>query len=435
MKIWRAYKTELDPNNRIRTLFLKHAGVRRWAYNWGLRRKIEEYRNTGKSPSAITLCSELNRLKKADPAQGGVPWLYEVSKYAPQEALRDLDEAYENFFRRVKNGEKPGFPRFKSKKSGIGSFRFASRIRIFERHIQLSRIGRIRLKERGYLPFDNPKIRILSATVTERAGRWFVSVQVEEEIDDKYSPKEVGGVDVGIDALATLSDGTKFENSRILVRAARKLTHLQRAVSRKKKGSKNRQKAVRKLAEAHARVARVRENVLHGISSAIAKRFGIVGMEDLNLAGMGRNRALAKALHDAALSELARQVKYKAEWSGGRVVLADRFFPSSKKCSRCGHVKGELLLKDRVYVCEACGLVLDRDENAAINLKAVAASEAETSNACGADVRPCTSRQIARKQEPNAILGDTKVGKLRKTDVLEVDSILRKRRKEHGGKT
>lgn len=403
--IFRAYKTELDPNNRIRTLLLKHAGARRWAYNWGLRRKVEEYGRTGKSPNAKALHRELNLLKKADRTKGGVPWMYEVSKCAPQEALRDLDEAYENFFRRVKNGEKPGFPKFKSKKHGIGGFRLTGAIKVFDRHVQLPRLGRIRLKERGYLPFDNPEVRILSATVSERAGRWHVSLQVEEEIEVKELSKEIGGVDVGINALATLSDGETFENPRTLSRAEMKLAHLQRAVSRKKKSSKNRHKAARKLARWHAHIAHVRENVLHSISSAIAKRFGAVGMEDLNVDGMGRNRAVAKALHDAALAELVRQVEYKVTWRGGRVVLADRFYPSSKKCARCGAVKAELPLEERIFRCGSCGLEIDRDLNAALNLKHVASSETETQNACGGDVRPRVGRRTPKKQEPNAISG------------------------------
>jgi putative transposase len=405
-KILRAYKTELDPNNSLRTLLRKHAGARRWAFNWGLQRKIEEYERTGKSPNAKALHRELNRLKNTGPLEGGVPWMYEVSKCAPQEALRDLDQAFENFFRRVKEGGKPGFPRFKSKKRGLGGFRLTGTIKVFERHLQLPRLGKIRLKERGYLPFDDPTARILSATVTERAGRWFVSLLVEVEIK-KVPPKEaIVGVDLGISALATLSDGETFENPRALLWAERKLKRLQRSLSRKQKGSKNRQKAVRKLAKAHAHVANIRENVLHGISSAIAKRFGTVGMENLNAEGMGRNHCLAKALKDAAFHELRRQVEYKTSWNGGRVVLADRFYPSSKKCSGCQKVKEQLGLSERIFRCDSCGLVIDRDLNAALNLKDVAASDTETKNACGGDIRPRTGRQTPRKQEPNAMVGD-----------------------------
>lgn len=403
MKILRAYKTELDPNNIQRTALLKHAGARRWAYNWGLRRKKEEYEKTGKSPSAAKLHRELNRLKKTDPQDGGVPWMYEVSKCAPQEALCDLDLAYKNFFRRLKTGGNPGFPRFKSKKQGIGGFRLTGTVKVFERHVRLPRLGQIRLKERGYLPFDDPKVRILSATVTERAGRWFVSLQAEVEMEAPRPEGAVGGVDLGIRALATLSDGETFGNPRALTGAERKLLRIQRAVSRKKKGSKNRRKAVRKLARVHAHVANLRENVLHEISSAITKRFGIVGLEDLNVEGMGRNRCLAKALKDAALAELRRQVEYKMAWTGGQVVWAGRFYPSSKSCSRCKAVKETLDLSDRLFKCERCGLEIDRDLNAAFNLRNVAASESETKNACGGGLRPCVGRQTPGKQEPNAI--------------------------------
>jgi len=378
MILLRAYKTPLDPNRTLGRRLLQHAGAKRWAYNWGLRRKIEDYEKTGKSPNAQALHRELNELKKAEASEGGVPWMYEISKCAPQEALRDLDRAFENFFRRVKNGEKPGFPRYKSKKKGIGSFRLTGTIRVFERHIQLPRLGRIRLKERGYLPFDNPKVRILSATVSERAGRWYVSLQVEEEVQPKEPSPGTGGVDVGLSALATLSDGTSFGNPKALARGERKLKHLQRELSRKQKGSKNRRKAHRKLTRQHARIAHVRENALHTISAAIAKRFGLVGAEDLNVSGMGRNRCLSKAMHDGALGELLRQIRYKVEWRGGRVVLADPFYPSSKTCSTCGQVKEELGLEERTYRCGACGLVMDRDHNAAINLRNVAARRTET---------------------------------------------------------
>jgi putative transposase len=169
MHIMRAYKTELDLNNKQRTTCERHAGAARFAYNWGLERKIEAYQATGKSPSAITLHRELNVLKKAE-----FSWMYEVSKCAPQEALRDLDKAYVNFFRRIKKGEKAkGFPRFKSKKRSRKSFRLNGSIRVVEDSIQLPRLGRLRLKERGYLPIEGAAhVRIVSATVSERAGHW-----------------------------------------------------------------------------------------------------------------------------------------------------------------------------------------------------------------------------------------------------------------------
>ena len=187
MIILRAFKTELDLNNAQKTACARHAGAARWAYNWGLARKIEAYQAGRKVPTAIDLHRELNVLKKTELA-----WMYAVSKCAPQEALRNLDQAFAHFFRRVKEkkaGKKieVGFPKFKSKKNGLGSFRLTGAIHVFEKAIQLPRLGVLRLKERGYLPLEG--VHILSATVSERAGRWFVSLQVEMEIPDPaHSP-------------------------------------------------------------------------------------------------------------------------------------------------------------------------------------------------------------------------------------------------------
>jgi putative transposase len=216
IRIIRGYKTELDLNNRQRTACAKHAGAARYAYNWGLRRKIDAYEATGTSPTAIDLHRELNALKRTE-----LGWMYEVSKCAPQEALRNLDRAFAHFFRRVelkKQGKLKGpvgFPRFKSRKRGLGSFRLTGSIHIFEDSIQLPRLGRLRLKERGYLPTSG--VNILSATVSERAGRWFVSVQVEEEVPAPTPAKgEAIGVDLGVRTLATRSDGIVYENPKAL---------------------------------------------------------------------------------------------------------------------------------------------------------------------------------------------------------------------------
>ena len=184
MLVERAYKTELDPTNTQRTTCLRHAGSARFTYNWGLQRKKESYQATGRSPTAIDLHRELNRLKHTD-----YPWMYEVSKCAPQESLRDLDRAYRNFFEgRAK------YPKFKSRKQGIGSFRLTGTIRVFENAIQIPRVGRIRLKEHGYLPTTG--VHIHSATVSEHAGHWFVSLQVEKEIEVPENVGSVAGVDV-----------------------------------------------------------------------------------------------------------------------------------------------------------------------------------------------------------------------------------------------
>jgi len=389
----KSYKTELDPNNVQRTACLRHSGAARFAYNWALRRKIDAYQADEKVPTAIDLHRELNALKKTE-----LPWLYETSKCAPQEALRNLDRAYQNFFRRCKKGAaKKGFPKFKNRKRGIGSFTLTGAIRATDRTIQLPRLGVLRLKEQGYFPTD---VEITSATVSERAGRWFVSIQTKEEPSRKRGVETLG-VDVGIKSLAVLSDGTVFENPKALSGAEWRLKHLQRDVSRKQKGSANRRKAVGRVAKQHYRISCVRKDSLHKVSDAITKRAEILGIESLNVAGMMRNHCLAKALSDASMAELHRQIEYKMAWSGGTVVKADRWFPSSKTCSACGEVKANLELSEREFVCENCGVVLDRDINAAINLKQMAASSVVGSQACGG----FGSQAQPMKQESNTVVG------------------------------
>jgi len=242
VKVVRGYKTELDLNNAQITACRKHAWVARFAYNWGLRRSQEERQAGRNAPGAISLHKELNALKKTD-----YPWMYEVSKCAAQEALRDLEQAFKHFFRKCQL-KKAGQWR------GRGSFRFTGAIHVKENVVQLPRLGTLRLKERGYLPTSG--VKILSATVSEQAGRWFVSLQVEEEgTDPVRATGPIIGVDVGIKTLATLSDGSSIENPKALRQRLTKLKRLSRWHSRKQKGSQNRRRATRKLVRFHSRVA------------------------------------------------------------------------------------------------------------------------------------------------------------------------------------
>jgi len=395
MNVLRAFKTELDLNNRQKTACTQHAGAARWAYNWGLARMIEAYNAGEKTPSAIDLNRELNALKK-----GELAWMYEVSKCAPQEALRNLDQAFDNFFRRVKEkkaGKKiqVGFPRFKSKKKGLGSFRLTGSIHVFEKAIQLPRLGRLRLKESGYLPGGD--VHTLNATVSEHAGRWFVSVQVEMDLPDQthraafgvgQTAKPVAGVDLGILALATVSDGTRIENPRAIKHSLGKIKRLQRSVSRRQAGSANRRKAVQQLARAHIRVANIRRDTLHQATSLLARTKSAVVLEDLNVSGMMKNHHLAQAIADVGMYEFRRQMSYKGEWYGCEVLFADRFYPSTKRCSRCGNVKPEFDLSERVYKCEVCHLIIDRDLNAALNLERWPTASSAERHACGEGVRP-----------------------------------------------
>jgi putative transposase len=385
MKVVRGYKTELDLNHEQRTACLKHAGCARFAYNWGLARAIATYRATGKRPTAIDLHKQLNALKKTD-----FPWMYEVSKCAMQEALRDLETAYKHFFRRFalkRDGKwkgKLGFPTFKKKSKGIGSFRLTGSIHVFSDSVQLPRLGRLRLKEKDYLPVD---AKLLSATVSEEAVRWYVSVQVEEEQDAPARTATTAiGVDLGIKTLATLSDGTTFNNPRALKHAQKRLRRLERQKSRRKKGSQNRKKICRKLAKQHARVAHIRRDTTHKLTSHLVKNHALVAIEDLHVAGMLKNHKLAQAVSDSNFGEIRRQLTYKAELYRTQLVVVDRFYPSSKTCSACGHIKDELALHERTYTCESCGMVLDRDVNAAINLLKEAlrtTGSSAGSDACG----------------------------------------------------
>jgi putative transposase len=368
MNILRAFKTELDLNNVQKTACARHAGAARYAYNWGLARKKETFATGGKTPSAIDLHRELNALKKTELA-----WMYEVSKCAPQESLRDLDKAFANFFRRVKQkkaGKKVvvGFPRFKSKKNGLGSFRLTWAIHVFEKSIQLPRLGMLRLKEHGYLPVSGA--HILNVTVSEKAGRWFVSLQVELEVPELVrEEKPVAGVDLGINRMAQVSDGIMFENPCALKCALTRLKRLQRVVSRRQKGSENRKKAVRQLASTHYRVANIRKDTLHKATTLLARTKSAIVLENLNVSGMLKNHHLAQAIADVGMSEFRRQLIYKGVWYGCEILVADRFYPSTKRCSRCGEVKQVMSLGERDYRCECCGFVIDRDLNAAINLE------------------------------------------------------------------
>jgi putative transposase len=322
----------------------------------------------------VGLNRELNVIKKLPKEAGGVPWMYESSKCAPQEALRNLDRAFEGFFRRCKSGSKrKGFPRFKSRKRGIGSFKFSEGIKVSERLVQLPRLGKIKLKQRGYLPTSG--VKILSASVSEKAGRWYVSIQVEQELPDPApKPTSVLGVDVGIKSLAVTSEGEVFRNPKALQAAQKLLRARQQAVARKQKGSNNRRKATQKVARLHARISNIRRDSIHKMTTAITKQASVIVIEDLNVAGMLRNHCLARSLSDASLGEIHRQLTYKSQWRGVELRTADRFYPSSKRCSGCGAVKTSLSLSERVYRCERCGLVIDRDLNAAINLKDLAGS-------------------------------------------------------------
>jgi putative transposase len=391
MQIQRAYKTELKLNNKERSLLAGCAGAARYVWNWGLRQKIDEYEATGKSPSYYELHRRLNALKK-----GELSWLYQYSKTIPQESLRDLDRAFVNFFRRVKgngqknNGkdEKPGFPRFKSRKQRRGRFRVWGSIHVADDRIKLPRIGWLRLKEKGYLPTSG--VKILSATISERGNRWLVSLQVEEEIAERQATGQAIGIDLGLNHMAVTSAGQTYENPKALKQALKRLARLQRELHRRQPGSRNRAKTRAKIARLHYRISCLRQEAIHQATSAIVARTkpdkqrpSVVVIEKLNVKGMMLNRKLARSIADVGMGEFGRQIRYKCDWYGISLLEADRWFPSSKQCSRCGQRKESLTLSERTYYCPNCGLMIDRDLNAAINLEQLSTASSAGSEACG----------------------------------------------------
>jgi len=378
----KAFKTELDPNNVQTTRLRQHCGAARWAYNWGLERIKQAAEAGEKWPSAIDLHKQLNALKGTD----ALPWGYDVSKCAFQEALRNLETAVKNWSA-SKSGKRKGpklsFPRRKTRKRGLGGCRFTGTIKVFPGAIQLPRIGLLRLKEHDYIPVG----KYAQATITEQAGHWFVSVVGHERVRPEYTERvlstraefttettaltdNVIGVDVGIKTLATDSDGDTHANPKALTAKTKQLRRWQCRLSRRVKGSANRNKARAKVATLHKQVADIRKDAHNKACRAIInKRPAIIVIEDLNVKGMFKNRKLARALADASLGNFSRVISYMAANAGIEVRKAGRFFASSKLCACCGWKKEDLTLSDRTFICNDCGHTMDRDLNAAINLK------------------------------------------------------------------
>lgn len=361
----KAYKTELNPNNRQASYFGRCCGIARFVYNWALAECSRRYEE-GETISPSKLRVEFNAKKDEL-----CPWVIAVPYAVTESAFRNLDAAFKNFFRRVKKGEKePGYPKRK-KRGDHNSFQLRG-VKVTEDAVYIPRLGWVRLKEQGYIPADADYG--VYATISERAGRWFISVLVHEGNETPIETRPVViGIDFGIKSLAVLSTGEVFENPQPLATAQWKMRRLQKELSRRKKGGSNRRKTRQKLARAHFDVANVRKHHLHQLSSYVTEtlRPARIVLEDLNVAGMVQNHHLARAISDVGFGELRRQIEYKAAQYGIDVILAHRFFPSSKTCSACGCIKEELSLSERTYHCDECGLVLDRDLNAARNLAAV----------------------------------------------------------------
>jgi putative transposase len=375
MEILKGYKVEVSMNNRQKTLFNKTVGCGRFAYNWGLQKCIERYELEGKIYSAIDLHKEIVVMKHTEEYK----WLQEVTKCSPQEALRDLEKAYKNFFRSVKNKDgKFRLPTFHSKHSVKQSFRVTGSIHVFDKHIKFPTFGKVRMKEAGYIPKD---LHILSATMSKENSKYFISIQCSEDKDMsniEINHGEVIGIDLGIKDLMICSDGTVIENPKFLNKYEKKLKRTQRKISKKfqmnKNGNtfvrtKNIEKLQKKLNNIWFRIKCLRNDYIHKATSNLVKtKPEMLVAEDLGVSNMIRNHHLAKSIQNAMFGEIYRQLAYKCKWNGIKFVTADKFYPSSKTCSKCGNIKEDLTLKDRIYACPHCGNVIDRDLNASVNL-------------------------------------------------------------------
>ncbi|MHC5676027.1 RNA-guided endonuclease InsQ/TnpB family protein [Nostoc sp.] len=355
------FKTELKLNNIQRTKLLQHCGVSRHAWNWGLRltKQILNHNQANvtekiKFPSAIDLHKWLVALVKPE-----CPWYYECSKSAPQEALRSLRTAWDRCFKKTS-----GVPNFK-KKGLRDCFTLEGVIKVIALNkIQVPKIGVLKTYEP--LPQLNPK----SVSISRQGDRWFISFRFDIE-QQESTKKTIVGVDLGVKVLATLSTGEVFSSAKSYRRHEAKLSRMQWLHRHKVKGSANWKKAQIEIARLHAKIANIRKDTLHKLTTLLAQNHGTVVIEDLNVSGMMANHKLATSIADMSFFEFRRQLTYKCELYGSKLVVVDRWFPSSKTCSNCGTKKETLSLSERVFNCEHCGKVIDRDLNAALILSKV----------------------------------------------------------------
>lgn len=359
-----SYKFRIYPDKKQENQIKRTFGCTRYIYNHFLAQRMEQYAQTGKSPTRFQQDKALPALKEE------LSWLKEVDSTSLQAAVQDLDRAYQNFFRWVKQGEKPGYPRFKRKHDRRKSYKSKcvnANIKICGKAIQLPKWGlvkcRISKKVKG---------RILSATIRQNpSGKYFVALCCTDvEINPLQPTGTAVGIDMGIKELAITSDGVKYPNHNYLAKGQRKLARLQRRLSRKTKGSHRWEKARLRVARLHEHISNQRQDTLHKLSTQLIRENDILCMEDLAIKNIVKNHKLAKSTSDASWGEFRRQLTYKAKWYGKQVVAIDRFYPSSQTCSVCGtQWSGTKDLSVRKWICPECGTIHDRDINAAQNIR------------------------------------------------------------------
>ena len=360
----KAYKFRIYQNKIQTEQIQKTFGCCRFVYNQCLDRKITVYKDTKESMSKFDCNTYVNQKLKKE-----YEWLKEVDKFALTNSIYNLDNAYQNFFRRIKQGDnKAGFPHFKSKKDNRKSYKTTytnNNIQVLEKQIKLPKLGLVKCKVSKQI-----EGRIINATISQNpSGKYFVSVCCTEVNIPQYSPTgAVVGIDLGIKEFAITSDGVHIENNKFLKKSEKKLAKLQKELSRKTIGSNNRNKARIKVARCHEKIVNQRKDFLNKLSTQLIKDYDIICLETLKVKNMVKNHKLAKAISDVSWSEFVRQLQYKADWYGKCVYKINRFFASSKTCSECGYQIDNLDLSIREWTCHECETIHDRDINAAQNI-------------------------------------------------------------------
>ena len=361
----RAYKYKIKPTMKQQHQLLQAFGCARFIYNWGLDKKTKAWTNEHKQISYFELAKEVTTLKKNEEYK----WLKEVSSDSLQQVLRNLDNAYTQFFK-----AKKGFPKFKSKKHSKDTARYVMSIGFdFNKwKVKIPKCGWVKLCKNK--PFDLSTSKIGTLTVSrDKCGDYWCSIVVEDNRPQKSKAKISEGTSVGIDLgikdYAILSDGTKYSNPKYYERNRLKLKVLQHKFARTQKGSNRHQVMRLKVARQYRKISNMRMDFLHKLTTNLVRKYDTICLENLNVKDMMKNHNLAMAIQSASWSEFVRQLKYKAEWEGKNIVFIGRFEPSSKTCSKCGYVKSDLKLSDREWICPICGEHHDRDVNAAVNIK------------------------------------------------------------------